>query len=138
MLGGKARKTQKNLLMKTATPARVDTLPRVRYAFEFTQLEYWLWRGRNKPPHAERKASHPRRGFFGVVQPTGRQGATRRLRAGARLHDCASLWMGALGERPAGARPALQGHRSSKRGVPPADPTQFHRQGKASRGRIFA
>src|SRR4029077_20721393 len=57
----------------------------------------------DKPPHDRRKAPHPLAGFFRVVQPTGPEGATRRLRASARVHDRAAVRMGALGKYPAGA-----------------------------------
>src|SRR6266849_616678 len=109
-----------------------------RYVFEFTQLALLLLGGSDKLPHGRRKASYPRTRFFRVVQPTGPQGAACRLRAGARLHDRAALWLGAVGKHPTGARPPVQGHRPSKRGVPDAHSTQLHRQGKAPRGRVFA
>src|SRR5258708_7749224 len=115
----------------------VDRLACVRYAFEFTQLELSHLRGTDKPPHGRRKASYPRTRFFRVVQPTGPEGAARRLRAGARLHDRAALRLGAVGKHPAGARPPIQGHRPSKRGVSDADSPQLHRQGEAPRRGVF-
>src|SRR5712664_4680129 len=131
----KACKTEKRSFFFGAC---VDRLACVRYAFEFTQLELSHLRGTDKPPHGRRKASYPRTRFFRVVQPIGAEGAAGRLRAGARLHDRAALRLGAVGKHPAGARPPLQGHRPSKRGVPDAHSAQLHRQGKAPRGRVFA
>ena len=73
-----------------------------------------------------------------MVQPACAEGAARRLRTGARLHDRSALWLGAVGKHAAGARPAIQGHRPSECGVSAADSSQLYRQGKASRRGVFA
>src|SRR5712692_1369538 len=101
---GKARKTEKSAAFLSA---RVDTHACVRYAFEFTRLELLHLRGTDKLPHGRRKASYSRTRFFGVVQPTGPQGAARGLRAGPGLHDRAALRMGAVGKHPTSARPPV-------------------------------
>src|SRR5256885_7720139 len=81
---------ERNLCFLITQAGFVDSEERVRYAFEFTQLELLHPRGTDKPLHGRRKASYPRTRFFRVVQPTGRQGAARRLCAGPRLHDHAA------------------------------------------------
>src|SRR5882762_4749540 len=49
-------------------------------------------------PNGGREITEAQRRFFRVVQPTGIEGATCRLRASARLHDRAPLWLGAVGK----------------------------------------
>jgi hypothetical protein len=44
--------------------AFVDTLQRVRYAFEFTRTNLSLRGERTLPPYGRRKASDTRTGFF--------------------------------------------------------------------------
>src|SRR5689334_18233941 len=107
-------------------PACVDTLPGVRYALKFTLHDKLRLTGPDEAPHGRRQAPYTRTGFFRVVQPTRAESAARGLRAGAWMHDRASLRLGALGKYSTGAGSALQGHRSSKRGVSPVDSTQLH------------
>src|SRR5580700_426155 len=73
-----------------------------------------------------------------MVQPTGAEGAVGGLRAGARMHGGAPVWVGALGKYYRGAGSPIQSHGSPECRVPHADSAQFYRQGKASRRGIFA
>ena len=60
------------------------------------------------------------------------------LRSGPRLHDCATLWLGAWGEHTRAIAPPLQSDRARKRRVSTADSAEFHQQGAIARGGIFA
>src|SRR5690348_9562884 len=60
-----------------------------------------------------------------MVQPACAARGDGRLRARARLHDCASVWLGALGKHHGGARPPLQSHRPHERGVSLLIPRSF-------------
>src|SRR5467141_1609471 len=116
----------------------VDTSGIVGYAL-------FSWRSPHHTTATQRTIAHggfealfSLRRFLRMVQPASVAGGAGRLRAGARLHDRASLRLGALGEHYGAARPALQGNRTCERGVSAADSAEFHQQGTVARGGVFA
>src|SRR6185437_695854 len=82
--------------------------------------------GKEKRENVRFEADYAGRRLFGVVQPGGSARGAGGLRAGARLHDRAAVWVGAVGKHYGATGQEIQGDRARERGVSVADSTQFY------------